>query len=241
MNYFAHARRFLRHVGVHRERFGEAFPYFLAGTALPDWLSVIDRRARIRRKRLPPFCETENPVTRAVAVGARQHLIDDAAFHRSEAFLLTLGEAAEQLRRNHPGQKHRSFFAHLMVEVLLDDTLIARERDLLEDYYRELERIDPERLAAEVAPMTGREVPELGRFVDLFRRGRILEDYADDAMLFFRMSQVMQRVGIGPLWKGCRDVFPNLRELVADRAEAMRAAAEAETACPLAVNAERRG
>ena len=32
MNYFAHGVRFLED------------PYFLAGTAVPDWLSVVDRR-----------------------------------------------------------------------------------------------------------------------------------------------------------------------------------------------------
>ena len=38
MNYFAHGYAFLDD------------PYFLAGTAVPDWLSVIDRRMRARSK-----------------------------------------------------------------------------------------------------------------------------------------------------------------------------------------------
>src|SRR3984957_18435669 len=38
MNYFAHGIRFVDR------------PWFLAGTALPDWLSVIDRRVRLRPK-----------------------------------------------------------------------------------------------------------------------------------------------------------------------------------------------
>ena len=36
MNYFAHGHRFVDD------------PYFLAGTAVPDWLSVVDRKVRVR-------------------------------------------------------------------------------------------------------------------------------------------------------------------------------------------------
>jgi hypothetical protein len=38
MNYFAHARPFLDQ------------PYFMAGTGVPDWLTVVDRRVRLRAK-----------------------------------------------------------------------------------------------------------------------------------------------------------------------------------------------
>ena len=38
MNYFAHGREFVDE------------PYFLAGTAVPDWLSVVDRPTRIRSR-----------------------------------------------------------------------------------------------------------------------------------------------------------------------------------------------
>ncbi len=63
MNYFAHGYRFIDD------------PYFMAGTALPDWLSVADRRVRIRPKHLlggaaedgdPRFAR---PVSRTGALG----------------------------------------------------------------------------------------------------------------------------------------------------------------------------
>jgi hypothetical protein len=44
MNYFAHGRAYLDR------------PYFLAGTAVPDWLNVSDRGARVRRKQAEVRC-----------------------------------------------------------------------------------------------------------------------------------------------------------------------------------------
>lgn len=48
MNYFAHGRE-------HLDR-----PYFLAGTAVPDWLSVSDRGSRVRRKQAAAWCSGED-------------------------------------------------------------------------------------------------------------------------------------------------------------------------------------
>lgn len=66
MNYFAHALHFL----------GD--PYFIAGTGVPDWLTVADRRVRLRRRHLPLALTDPDRVRRAVAGGVQQHLDDDA-------------------------------------------------------------------------------------------------------------------------------------------------------------------
>jgi hypothetical protein len=49
MNYFAHGIRFLDR------------PWFLAGTATPDWLSVADRKVRLREKFLVPNLDHPDP------------------------------------------------------------------------------------------------------------------------------------------------------------------------------------
>ena len=43
MNYFAHALPFLDR------------PYFMAGTSVPDWLTVVDRKVRVRSRHIEPF------------------------------------------------------------------------------------------------------------------------------------------------------------------------------------------
>ena len=60
MNYFTHALPFL-----------DGDPYFLAGTAVPDWMSVADRQVRVRAKLAAPLREqSPNAQTRCVAAGA---------------------------------------------------------------------------------------------------------------------------------------------------------------------------
>ncbi len=74
MNYFAHGIRFLDR------------PWFLAGTALPDWLSVIDRRVRLRPKLLTPIADGSSTVEAELAAGALRHIEDDRWFHKTRAF-----------------------------------------------------------------------------------------------------------------------------------------------------------
>ena len=75
MNYLAHGIRFLDR------------PLFLAGTAVPDWLSVVNRRVRVRSKRVQPIvAESSDPSIQEVGGGILQHHADDDAFHRSELF-----------------------------------------------------------------------------------------------------------------------------------------------------------
>ena len=74
MNYLAHGWRFASQ------------PYVLAGTAAPDWLSVIDRKVRLRSRTAAEFTADPDPVLAAVARGVVQHHIDDAWFHATPAF-----------------------------------------------------------------------------------------------------------------------------------------------------------
>ena len=79
MNYFAHAYPYL-------ER-----PYFIAGTAAPDWLSVADRRVRLRGKLAKPFADGSESPQAEFAAGVLQHLADDDRFHRLPAFIEVSG------------------------------------------------------------------------------------------------------------------------------------------------------
>ena len=74
MNYFAHARPFLDQ------------PYFMAGTGVPDWLTVVDRRVRLRAKHAEALRHDARPWVAQVAGGVLQHLRDDARFHQTRAF-----------------------------------------------------------------------------------------------------------------------------------------------------------
>ena len=74
MNYLAHGWQFTDK------------PYVLAGTAAPDWLSVIDRKIRLRSRTAAEFVNDPDPILAAVARGVVQHHADDAWFHALPAF-----------------------------------------------------------------------------------------------------------------------------------------------------------
>jgi hypothetical protein len=86
MNYFAHGVAFLDR------------PYLMAGTAVPDWLMVADRRLRIRPRQVEAWLkqartkdsrrpEPSRDVFTELVQGIGQHLADDRRFHANPAFL----------------------------------------------------------------------------------------------------------------------------------------------------------
>ncbi len=204
MNYLAHAMPFLDR------------PYFAAGTGVPDWLTVVDRRVRLREKHLLPFLDDPDPCVVAVAGGALQHIRDDKRFHGSRAFA-ELSPRMTVIVRDSLGAEsgmRPGFLGHVLVEVLLDASLTAEDPTRLEDYYRVLNSIDPERIQQVVGRMAGRTTDRLAVLISEFHRRRILSDYAEDARLWVRLNQVMRRVGLEPLPESFRDVLPEARRLV---------------------------
>src|SRR5437763_7498074 len=116
MNYLAHGWRFAHE------------PYVLAGTAAPDWLSVIDRKVRLRSRTAAEFTANADPILSAIARGVVQHHTDDAWFHATPAFNELSLAFAVKIRAALPGDEgfRPSFLGHLVVE-LLPDAMLAEE------------------------------------------------------------------------------------------------------------------
>jgi hypothetical protein len=207
MNYFSHALPFLDN------------PYFIAGTAVPDWLGVVDRRVRVRAKNVEPLVDDPDPVVAAVARGLRQHFRDDAVFHGTRAFAestLELSAALRPILAADAGFRP-SFLAHVLLEVLLDWTLAEDHPGSLDAYYRAVETIDPGEVQRAVNRMATCPTDRLAPMILLYCRERILWDYARDEKLLLRMNQVMRRVGFAPLPDEVRELFPAARQLVRRR------------------------
>ena len=210
MNYFAHAFAFLDQPAPD--------PCFVAGTAVPDWLSVADRQVRLRARHLRPAVEDSDPAVAALARGMLQHLGDDARFHETRAFAessLALTVASRDALGGEPGLRP-SFLGHLLVELLLDAALIAAEPGRLERYYRLLDAVDASWVQEVVNRLAPRPTARLAMMICGFRRERILWDYLEDGKLLVRLNQVMRRVGLDPLPERFRDVLPAARDLVAE-------------------------
>lgn len=188
MNYFAHGARFTNR------------PYFLAGTAAPDWLSAIDRRVRLRSKHAAPFAETAG-LPGEFAAGVMQHLHDDAWFHNTAAFLETCEELTRRFRELLPADEgfRPALLGHIVTELLLDGILISRRPGVLDDYYAALEEIDPQVIQDAVNVIARNSTELLVPFIPLFRQERFLDDYVFPDRMLFRLNQVMRRVKLAQL------------------------------------------
>lgn len=207
MNYFAHGFRFIDD------------PYFLAGTAVPDWLSVVDRRVRVRPRDAEAAAGRDDAVLARVARGVARHHADDARFHCTEAFSdlsLRFTVAIRDLLPPDDGLRP-SFLGHILVELLLDSVLIDEWPGLIDAYYRSMQEVEGWIVEEAVNRMASRRTERLGLFIPLFTRERFLCDYADDLKLHRRLNQVMKRVGLEPLPEKFCEFLPEARRGVVER------------------------
>lgn len=190
MNYFAHGIRFLDD------------PYFLAGTAVPDWLNVVNRKIRLRRADVEPFADGSNSPAARFAGGILQHLDDDELFHGSAGFEQTTRQMTGLFRQHLAGRYENpraAFLGHITTELILDGVLIAKDPGRLSAYYDSLSTVDPAWIERMVLEITGQNPASLAWFCDEFLQSRFLFDYLDDAKLLFRLNQVLSRIKLRPL------------------------------------------
>ena len=190
MNYFAHGLAFLDD------------PYFLAGTAVPDWLNVVDRKVRLRREQVEPFVDGSGTPAARFAAGILRHLDDDDWFHATVGFEQATREMTGLFREHLAAIRENpraSFLGHITTELILDGVLIARDPKRLDDYYASLATVDPEWIERAVSEITGQEVTSLGWFCERFLGARFLFDYLQAPKLVFRLNQVVTRIKLRPL------------------------------------------
>ena len=206
MNYLAHGYRYLDR------------PWFLAGTAIPDWLSVADRKVRIRPRHLTAFVDRPG-VAAEIAAGAQQHLDDDQWFHGTRTFFDVSTELAVLFREMpelndgfRPG-----FLGHIVTELLMDAELIERHSGLIDDYYAAMDSVEASRVQQFVNEVSPRKAENLARFIDIFRQSQFLRDYVRSDRLLFRINQVMQRVRLPKLPDDVTRILDTGRTIVGDR------------------------
>jgi len=215
MNYLAHARELLDR------------PWAAAGSAVPDWLKVLARKARVRPEDLPEETGDLDEETRGVLVGLRRHYVDDGWFHATPAFLALTSEIAGRIRAGHPaaggGPSRASLFAHILLEVLLDAAIMDRDPAVLHAYRRALAALDPDRLEAIVLPLVHAPGPVdgLSNLVVRFRASPVLEGYLDDATVVHRLNMVGRRVRQPDLPDGFQATVAWARGLIATNADAL--------------------
>jgi len=204
LNYFVHAIRYLDQ------------PYFCAGVAVPDWLSVVDRKSRVRRKGIEKHQSKLTGDDLEIAMGALQHLDDDRWFHNTAGFYLVTAKLAEAFREILPeqGSWKCGFLGHIVMELLLDAVFIADHPQLLDDYYQVMEQLDADRVERVISQLATHPPQHLASLIKRFCKERFLADYVDDERLLFRLNQVMKRVKLTQLPPETVDVLAYGRTVV---------------------------
>lgn len=207
MNYFAHALHCLDD------------PYQCAGVATPDWLGIFRPRVRCRSRHAEPYLEAGDHNVAALAQGIVRHHADDGWFHETPAFAQLSVDFAGRIRRaTHDADGMRpSFVGHILVELLLDATLIEDNPMALEAYYESLAQVSPRLVAEQVSAMSGQNASDLETLIPKFIETRFLEDYEDNSRLCFRLNQVMRRVGLNELPAEFQELLPAARADVRSR------------------------
>ena len=190
MNCFSHAYRFI-----------ETDPYFLVGTSIPDWLGMIDRKTRVRRERALQFIDDADAATRELALGIVQHHDDDKWFHESRAFAEThvaFTRQISQLLVNEASFRPH-FVAHIAMEMLIDAGLTEIDPSRLDQYYRQVQRVDPQQLEAMVNRIAPQSTTKLAGFLPHYVREGFLYDYQRNDGVAYRINRMLAAIGIPTL------------------------------------------
>ena len=222
MNYLAHGFRFLDS------------PLMVAGTAVPDWLSVADRRVRVRSRRIHEHLDLLNSDLRTIAEGMLQHLHDDDLFHRSVRFVMLEAELSSRFRRIMPDRfDHRpALLGHIVIELLLDDFISQQMPGVLNDYYAALTQVSGLKVQEAVNAVAARPTERLAGFIQQFQVSQFLYDYADDTRLLGRLNQVMKRVTLPSLDSDCLPILRAARQLLDQHGQELLDAVGAPAAQP---------
>lgn len=197
-------------------------PWALAGAALPDWLRVIDKKARLHPHKLLAHVSLDARESELLH-GAIRHHDDDRAFHTDERFEELSDTITRALRARGPQDPRlrASAFGHIVAEMLLDAALMERDAALLDRYYDALADVDAELVAAFARRVTHRTLLPLPTLIDRFRASRFLDAYRTDDGLFDCVQGLCRRAGLPPPPEVLKDVITKARPLAADAAPAL--------------------
>lgn len=196
-------------------------PMVAACTAVPDWLSVVDRKIRARGKLAAIHVDSSDPVLSDVASGIIRHIEDDRWFHGTQAFIETNMRLAVQLRELLPEDRgfRPTFLGHILIEVFLDRFWIRDDVTIVDRYYEMLSQLPHDEIQRCVNQITGKPTGALADAIGRFVKMKFLYDYLDDEKLLMRMNQVMKRVKLAPLPDSLLDWLPAAAKLVESRRE----------------------
>jgi hypothetical protein len=183
---------FLSHYVVLPER---SSPLVRVGASLPDLWPALPERPRPRLL-INELRARDEARARDLALGIDMHLRADAAFHTHPEFFRRMRLLRPELCAVWPALGEAEFASHLLVEMLLDQWLIAERPGLLADYYGAFDDATLDFAAAHGATPGTRDALRalFARFVAV----RFLDDYVTPEGLVPRFVGALGRTPFAP-------------------------------------------
>ncbi len=209
MNCFSHAIRFL-----------DRDAYFVVGTCVPDWLSMVARKTRVREKLANAFVADPRPEMAQLSQGIVQHHQDDHWFHSLPTFVqlnLQLSIELRDLLGSDAGFRPH-LVGHVLIEVLMDGYLHSNNPGQLDRYYELVKSVDAEMLQNMINQIAKTPTDNVVPFLPKFITEAYLYDYIDDQRVHYRLNRVLNRVKLSSLPDSFLDWLPSARQRVYDLA-----------------------
>ncbi|MCC9599851.1 hypothetical protein LOC67_04690 [Stieleria sp. JC731] len=209
-------------------------PLVAIATAVPDWLSVINRKIRAREKLASAAMGSNDASIRLIAQGILHHIEDDRWFHQTAAFAELNLQLAVQLRDQLPGDRgfRPMFVGHILIEIFLDAFWIRDDSEVADRYYATIEQASAELIQNCVNEITGHPTDRMVSTIQRYCEARFLYDYLDEDRLLMRLNQVMRRVRLVELPQSILPWLHDARELVESRRTSLLTRPDGSTPFP---------
>lgn len=194
-------------------------PLLAISTGIPDWMSVVDRKIRVRSKMAAEHVGSSDPSLAQVAAGVVRHVEDDRWFHGTRAFVETNMQLAVEMRDRLPGDAgfRPTFIGHILIEMMLDSFFLRDQPELGERYYGSFRDGVAEEIERCVNQITGKPTDKLAEVIHRYVEHKFLYDYADFDRLHWRLNRICVRVKLPELPEEIRGWLPQAANLVESR------------------------
>ena len=203
MNYFAHGYAFVDD------------PWFMAGTAVPDWLNVSDRGVRVRARQTEPWLDDAEPRVAALHEGSRG-ITPTTAGSTAQPLLPSCPRDSRRgcgmcsgTDEGNPAQLSRPYPRRNPAR---RDADRPRSRSRLERYYQAVETIDPAVVEQAVNRISPRPAVRLAGFDSTLCSARdSCRTTPTMANCAYRLNQVLRRVRLPALPERLSEFLPEAR------------------------------
>jgi len=183
-------------------------PAFTLGKIIPDLLRVFGPAHKIRKAH---NIEAPQGASQWMMKGAYVHLESDRLFHDSAYFEFESQRLKEKIRAGSSIRKYSYFYAHILLEMLLDRLLVKKHPELGQQFYADLERIEKGDIKSffELKPIAV-DADAFMQVLRRFRKSRYLFEYAHDPGFLYAYTRILNQIGMPLLTRKDKDFFIEL-------------------------------